>query len=182
MTGSRQSTESSAFWPGSANYWALLGTPTRQPGINFIYTAEMAQQHGTSTAYRDGCRCPACRAGNTQRGRDYQARRAATQNVVPIAQPKTRTSAPPPEPLGDNELAVIAQCDQLPKAAEKQSIVAQAKALARILDNAELISMWPTTSRQLQSLLATLDGPPRKSRGRLAAVQSMVVQPRKAAQ
>jgi hypothetical protein len=82
--------------------------------------------------------------------------------------------------MGDNELAVIEQVERMPKAPERPSIVAQAKTLARIMDDPALRPMHATTSRQLQALLTSLDGPVRKSRGRLYAVRQMTE--RKAAQ
>jgi len=145
-------------------------------------------QHGTATMYRNGCRCNDCCASNAKRGRDYRAKnptrrgtRGARNVVAMPTQPTPQPVPQPPNELGDNEAAVIAQCEQLGKAAaEKPSLVAQAKTLARILDRPDLMPMHATTSRQLQALLASLDGPKKKSRGRLAAVQAMT--PRKAAQ
>ena len=46
--------------------------------------------------------------------------------------------------------------------------------MARILDDQQLVSMWPQAARQLQALLDGLrSGAKKKSRGRLAAVQAM---------
>jgi hypothetical protein len=101
---------------------------------------------------------------------------------MPIqAASNTRSVAHSPDTLGDNEAAVIAQCENMGQvAADKPAIVSQAKTLARILDDPTLMPMHASTSRQLQALLASLDGPKKKSRGRLAAVQAMT--PRKAGQ
>ena len=52
--------------------------------------------------------------------------------------------------------------------------VATAVTLARILDTVELVGLWPTTSRQITSILCALhnDRKP-KSKGRLGAVQRL---------
>lgn len=136
-----------------------------QSGYNVLMAA-----HGTSTEYRNGCRCAVCKAGNTQRQRDYQARRSTPASPNVVEMPGVSRATPE---IGFNEAAVIAQCENAPKAGDLPSIVAQARTLARILDDPSLMTYHATTSRQLQSLLATLQGPPKKSRGRLAAVQAM---------
>jgi hypothetical protein len=113
---------------------------------------------------------------------------AVTSNVVELksvpTQPvtvsqKTQADQPatrPAEPnsMGDNELAVIAQCKGSRLAEERPATVSQCISLARILDNPEMSPMWPTTSRQLHSMLTSLQGPTRKkSRNRLQQVISM---------
>jgi hypothetical protein len=67
--------------------------------------------------------------------------------------------------MGENESAVRAQCADAKQAEAKPGIVAQAVTLAKILDNPYLQPMHPQTSRQLEALLASLDGPKRKMKG-----------------
>jgi hypothetical protein len=129
--------------------------------------------------YRRGCRCAVCRADETQRKREYRAGIPADQRaVVSLLLPTTRRPAaasnPEPEPtMGDNEIAVRAQCESSPKAADNPGTVSQAVTLARILDRPEFAAMHPTTSRQLHALLTSLAAPKRKSRARLTRIRSM---------
>ena len=153
----------------------------------------MAYTHGAS-GYRSGCRCKICCAGNTaqqrkQRAKDITKRsnvvamKAAqkSKSIAPVDNPSApATASPEPKPLGDNKIAVIEELELLPKASERPSIAMQARTLARILDDPDLQPMHATTSRQLQALLAALVGPQKKSRGRLAAVQTMHMHNRKA--
>ena len=83
----------------------------------------------------------------------------------------TRAAAAPT--IGENEQAVIAQCEMSKQAEVKPGIVTQARTLARILDAPELMTIWPRTSSQLQALLKELDGPRKKSSGRLIQVSAM---------
>jgi hypothetical protein len=77
----------------------------------------------------------------------------------------------PNEP-GEVEQAVV--CETTPYVEARPAMVEQAKALGRIIDNESLVSMWPATSRQLQSVLSSLHSAKRKkAKGRLASVQQM---------
>lgn len=136
------------------------------------------------TAYRNGCRLPACKSVNAQRMANYRASnnkttKPPTDNVVPIT---GKAKAPTTEPqthqksntLGYNEREVIRQCELSPLADERPGDVAQARALARILDNAEIMNVWPRASAELQKILGGLNPQrKRKSGGRLATVQAM---------
>jgi hypothetical protein len=121
-------------------------------------------------SYRSGCRCAQCRAKETQRQCDYRARRAAAALVKPklVGLPTNTT----PNGPGEVEAATIAETACY--AETRPAMVAQAKALGRIIDNESLVSMHPATSRQLQSVLTELhSATKRKAKGRLASVQSM---------
>jgi hypothetical protein len=96
----------------------------------------MTAQHGTYRRYKLGCTegpgggaCAPCKAANTAQARQRKARRT----LVSIG------AAPKPVPasneIGENEAAVIEQCANMPKAAEKPAIVAQSRTLAKILDD-----------------------------------------------
>jgi hypothetical protein len=75
-----------------------------------------------------------------------------------------------PIEFGDNERAVRAEFPTDRHLVER----AQAITLARILDNAEMMPMWPTTSRQLQALCKVLGPPKRKTKANnLVAVARM---------
>jgi len=140
---------------------------------------KMDVPHGRR-GYRRGCRCGVCRADETQRKREYRAGIPPEQRAVVRLLPTTRqpaASKPKPEPeaavMGENEVAVRLQCANSLKAADQPGTVSQAITLAKILDREAFSAMHPTTSRQLQALLTSLAGPKRKSRGRLARVQSL---------
>jgi len=81
---------------------------------------------------------------------------------------KTATDA-----LGYNEERNIRQCAKLAGAEDKPALVGYAVTLSRILDDPRLVSMWPTTTTKLASLMRELAGPKSKSRGRLASVQHL---------
>lgn len=75
---------------------------------------------------------------------------------------------------GRVERLTAEECEALSIAQERPGTVAQALQLARIMDNPKQIGLWPTTSRQLQSILSELRGSSKKkSKGRLARVQSL---------
>lgn len=79
-----------------------------------------------------------------------------------------------PRVAGAVEKATAEECEALSIAQERPGMVEQAKQLARIMDNPKQIGLWPTTSRQLTSILNDLRGNSRKkSKGRLAKVQAM---------
>lgn len=69
--------------------------------------------------------------------------------------------------------AVTEQVQNSPLADERPSTVQQALTLARLLDNNEFGAMHPTASRQLHTLLESLNAPKKKSRGKLYAIQQM---------
>ena len=132
--------------------------------------------------YKRGCRCDVCRAAGTKaraRQRATQKTHTLPEGLKPKPQPKVvgLPSTPQPvesEAVGENEAAVRAQCGNSKRADDVPAIVSQAITLAKILDNPDLQPMHPQTSRQLASLLASLDGPKRKMKsGHLAVVSRM---------
>ncbi|OMC44097.1 hypothetical protein A5745_16815 [Mycobacterium sp. IS-2888] len=84
--------------------------------------------------------------------------------------------------MGFNERSVRAECEAARNADTRQSVVSQALSLAKILDNPDLMSMWPTTSRQLQGLMKELQGPRKKSGGRGNHLATIGAMSRRAAQ
>jgi hypothetical protein len=82
----------------------------------------------------------------------------ATRYASVVALPKSTV----PTVLGENEAAVIAQCEHLPKAEDSPSTVQQCRTLAKILDNDEMSALWPQTSRQMHALLSSMAGAPKK--------------------
>lgn len=102
--------------------------------------------------------------------RDVHQRTKVPANVVALpvtGQPETATA---PGPV---ELAWIEQCSMLRKADDNPLTVAMGVPLARILDSAELAPMWPTASAKLQQLRASLEGPKKKSRGRVTNLSAV---------
>jgi hypothetical protein len=141
-------------------------------------------KHGTEGGYRL-CHCVKCKAAHAAHAREVRARNAQARTrrsksksrVVALSTvPQSVSAAPEP---GENELAVRQQIEDSPRAAEKPGTCSQAITLSKILDNPTYAPMWATTSRQLHALLLSLDGPRRKSTGKLFVVQQMV---RRAAQ
>jgi hypothetical protein len=75
--------------------------------------------------------------------------------------------------MGENEAGVREQVRYSRLAEQRPGTVAQAITLAKILDDPQMKPMHPQTSRQLHTLLTSLDGPKKKSGGRLAMVSAM---------
>jgi hypothetical protein len=114
-----------------------------------------------------------CRQAESRRKRDQRERKLTGGTVTALP---TATTQPPRGP-GEVELAVVAEVDGLPMAADRPALVANAITLAGILDNAEQVYMWPQTTRQLHALLNELHGGGKRKRrdsGRLASVSQMV--------
>jgi hypothetical protein len=138
--------------------------------------------HGSDTRYRDGCRCRGCRAAHAEVARNQRARNpvARTRRSNPLgkvlALPKTQAPADPdPVPVepGPVEQSVIDQCQDSALAEARPATVQQALALARVIDNKEFAAMHPTASRQLHTLLTSLEPAKKKARGKLYAIQNM---------
>ena len=131
-------------------------------------------KHGASAYAHGKCRCSVCRAEATAARQRQRAKRAKVHTVSESIRPAPKpaeaapnvvalpTSSQRVEAIGINEQSVRAECEQSKDADTRQSVVSQAISLARILDNDDLMSMWPTTSRQLQGLMKELQSPRKK--------------------
>lgn len=76
--------------------------------------------------------------------------------------------------VGMVEQGVIDECAGFAQSVARPAMVAQARSLARILDDSRRVPLWAQTSRQLTAILNDLRGSAkRKTRGRLAQVQRM---------
>lgn len=134
--------------------------------------------HGTDGAYRGGCRCVKCKAAHAAKAREERARNPVIR-ARQSGQAKVLALPTHPQPVnaatvvGPNEAAVREQCEASPKAADMRGTVQQACTLAKILDTPDYAPMHAQVSRQIQALLTSLEGPKRKSKGRLAVVQAM---------
>jgi hypothetical protein len=92
--------------------------------------------------------------------------------LKPVVESEPEPKPRGPKPMGENELAVMQQLSDY--AASHPSTVTQAKTIARILDNDEMIPLHPTASRQLDKLIAGLTAKRKpKARGRLSTVIAM---------
>lgn len=89
--------------------------------------------------------------------------------------PGSRQPTTPPLPgvIGEVERQTREELELTPKAKERPSIAAQAIVLAQRLDDPAFAAVAATNSRQLQALLKELQGPKRKSGGRLHVVEAM---------
>ncbi|BBX38921.1 hypothetical protein [Mycobacterium simiae] len=130
---------------------------------------EKAKSHGPA-GYNRGCRCDICRgAAAAAKARQRAAHPDAPRNgadVVPFPAA--------PVVIGPTEQAVIDECATLPKAAECPTVVAQARKVARAIDNPKQESYISRNSHELRDLMGLLrDRPKKKSGGRLAVVQQM---------
>ena len=117
-----------------------------------------------------------CRGAEAARQRRYRARNPAAQirgvaNVVDL--PKPAPVAPSIVPDGEVERAVRAQCEMLPRAADRPGEVAAAIRLAQLLDDPAYFALAAQNSYKLHTLLNSLGTPKKKSRGRLQAVIAM---------
>lgn len=77
------------------------------------------------------------------------------------------------------EDAVMAEADSLGALQRAPGQTENARSMARILDNQDLVTIHPATSRQLHTILAALraDSTQKRKGGRLASVQNMVAKP-----
>lgn len=145
-------------------------------------------EHGGATRYRDGCRCDLCRRGNaerqrTRRARDVNAHARVAANPTNVVEIKSKPTDPQPKTMGANEIAWLEQVELSGRAEQLPVIVSQGATLSRILDNPEMAPMHATVSRQLDALYARLQGPKKKSGGRLASISAMTTySPRRQAQ
>jgi hypothetical protein len=139
-------------------------------------------EHGTSAMYRRGCRCGPCATVERDRVRRWrhkqmtgedQPHAAAVVQLVPAKTTGRKSKRAAPAVVGPNEQAVMSQCAAAPKAADLPATVMQAVTLARILDDENCRAMWPTTSRQLHTLLLSLAAPRAKTAGKLYAIKKM---------
>jgi hypothetical protein len=133
--------------------------------------------HGTTSEYRSGCRCVKCKAANTAAARRHRARNAVarTRRARPkvVGLPVTGM-ADAVIGMGRNERAVRDECENLERAVERPTVVAQAITVAQRLDDPACYAMAATLSRQLQSLMQELQVPKKKlAPKRLAVVQAM---------
>lgn len=100
----------------------------------------------------------------------HQRSKVPVANVVALpvtSQPEIVTGP------GQVEQAWIEQTSMLRKADNNPLAVAMGIPLCRLLDDPAMAPMWPTASGKLQALRASLEGPKKKSRGRLVAVQAI---------
>jgi hypothetical protein len=98
--------------------------------------------------------------------------------VVPLTPAKTGRKPPKserakPAVIGAAEQAILDQAASAPKSQDLVGTVMQARILARILDDEDCKAMWPTTSRQIHTLMLSLAPPKSKSQGRLYAIRKM---------
>ena len=144
-------------------------------------------EHGSVARYArctsgpGGRPCAECRAANSERARRYRATGSTVDpnNVTPLHVVVGKQSSEQPEPpapreMGEAELAVIEECKAYQAATDRPGELVQARRMAAILDDPGQRPNWPRASAELHKLMLSLRGTKRtKSRGRLAAVQSL---------
>ena len=143
--------------------------------------------HGLTGYRKFKCRCEVCGDANNQYNRDNYAKRSAAKNpkrpssnVTSIKRAtghkvSQMTQQPTQSAIGATEATVI-ELEQVIASDAPQNLVLiqMARAMARILDDQKQIAQHATCSRQLHSIIQTLTaGTKKKSKGRLARVQSM---------
>lgn len=177
------------FVNASAKQTPINSFSNRQRALSKVKFRPMADgiKHGVS-AYAHGlCRCSVCRAASTAAKARQRANRAAkprtplSESLRPASKPATPKVVALPSitrqveaSMGENEAGVRQQCANSRLSGDRPGTVAQCITLSKILDNPDLAAMWPTTSRQLQSLLATLDGPRKKMKAsHLSTISAM---------
>jgi hypothetical protein len=128
---------------------------------------KMVTAHGTA-AYRRGCRCPTCREAESTRKRQQRERKLTGATVVNLPAP------PRSGVLGEVEAAVLVEVEPLPAAGQRPSDVANARAMARILDDEARVHQWPAAAQRLTSILTELHNDKKQQkRRRLASVAQM---------
>jgi hypothetical protein len=134
---------------------------------------------GTVSCYRSGCRCANCRKAEAQRKRRNRAQspkarlKIASTTVTAIPERTVSTAAPADAGIGEVELGVRAQIERSAKAEAMPGVAAGAIKLAKLLDRDDHSLLAPQLYGKLDVALARLDGPAKKLKSRLVAVQSM---------
>jgi hypothetical protein len=88
---------------------------------------------------------------------------------------QSRATTLNPNTVGRNESAFTEQYSAV--ADKKPALFEAGRTVAQDLDNPDLIGARPQLMRQYQSVCASLDATPKRSRGRLLQIQNMVNQP-----
>jgi hypothetical protein len=124
--------------------------------------------------YGKKCRCRDCVAANAEYKRLYKIGATPGQRA-------RRAADPPPAPSGPGavEYAVSVELDGLPPGpAPRLSLIELAKALARDVDNPNLVASHPSLARELRSVLSALHSRAAGGTGaKLALVTEMTKRP-----
>ncbi|PND54428.1 hypothetical protein CRM90_27910 [Mycobacterium sp. ENV421] len=75
--------------------------------------------------------------------------------------------------MGLNERDIRAEIEMAPKAKDHPGVVRMAITLAQEMDKPEMSNARIALSKQIQGLLKELDGPKKKSGGRMATISAM---------
>jgi hypothetical protein len=139
-------------------------------------------EHGTTTRYRDGCRCENCRAANRRKARrSYENRRAPETAPEPevtdsakVLQMKPNQTPATGDGMGETEQAVRAEFSRRDPDNEHPVERALAIRLSQVLDNSRQMDKYSAASKELNALRTSLFGERRrKSGGRLSKVSRM---------
>jgi hypothetical protein len=128
------------------------------------------RSHGTS-GYRAGCRCYTCVSAETDRKRNYRA----TGSGAKSSDYTEGAAGDRNSEVGEVEAAVIAECESLPLAAQRPTLVIAARDMARIMDNREVSHWHSKAAKAMLEYMAQLypQQKPRKMGQRLATVHAL---------
>ena len=134
----------------------------------------MAVKHGGRAGYISGCRCDECKAAQRLYQRRYRERvvNGETRPVAVVQLPQGQgASNDAPDQPGPVELAVESEVGALAEA--RPTLVAVARAMARILDSSRVPTPKPPAAKVLVTVLDALHKGSAQRRGNLALVKSM---------
>jgi hypothetical protein len=141
-------------------------------------------KHGTRARYVgsgsiQGCRCLECKSANAAYIRDRKNAKLSGQSVADVVALRTKPPETNDSPaIGPVEQAVIDDFAELPAAQENSLLVANARSMARIMDNPHATGQYVQASKQLMTIIEKLTGAggnkrKRKTGSRLATVSSL---------
>lgn len=134
----------------------------------------MAARHGTRSKYNEGCRCDKCNLAES----DYKKKRYLNDKGKKLGTVTKLTNAADepvtqPPPMGPTELGVMAALEAAPAlAAARPDLVASARAMARIQDNALHVAQQTNAAARMLDIMDRLLKGTQKKR-KLAAVRNM---------
>lgn len=136
----------------------------------------MSAAHGTRVRYNGGCRCDECKAANREYNRELRNRKAAgglPENLASVSKLPGANQRPVTTEPGRVESQVLIELGMMNSPAKYPGLAESALAMARILDNPNMLTTHPAAQRALRGTLADLHDKSAVKVGRLAKVASM---------
>lgn len=134
--------------------------------------------HGSRVKYNQGCRCDPCKSANRDYNRELRNRKAAAglpdaDGLASVSKLPGAAQQPVTDGPGRVEAQVLLELGMMNSPAKHPGLAESALAMARILDNHNMLTTHPAAQRALRGTLADLHDKSASRVGRLAKVASM---------